>query len=262
VNRPLTLRIRAPQSSPSKYMPPPPAISSVSDHLFFLIPRLSSSSVSQVGGFKLNRNQQYPQQQHQQHQQQHNITNMGAPAEPTLSQYAEINCIPSTLPKARQRRYTRDHLSCFDLIDTPIWVFDPQRKSMWWANEAACYLWSADSCKDLVQRDFASDMSKASENMMNKWLGQFHRGEESTKQTVRRSKGSMQAHYISRKRVDSLIFNTSTLFFHVILLVDVSSQWRQRRTQNVRIIDIGHLYHVSRNGRNSLMHAQCGGKSH
>jgi hypothetical protein len=110
-----------------------------------------------------------------------------APTSPP--QYAAFNCIPSTLPKARQRQYTRDHLSCFDLVDTPIWVFDAQNKSMWWANEAACYLWSSDSCEELVKRDFASDMSKASENMMNTWLEQFHRG-ESTKLAVRMSTSS------------------------------------------------------------------------
>jgi hypothetical protein len=73
--------------------------------------------------------------------------------------------------------YSKDHLELFELLDSPIWVFDVENKSMWWANEAACYLWSATDLESLVQRDFASDMSKASERSLNSWLEGFALGE-------------------------------------------------------------------------------------
>jgi hypothetical protein len=83
----------------------------------------------------------------------------------------------SGLSKSRRRLYSNDHLEAFELLDSPIWVFDIENKSMWWANEAACYLWSATDLESLVQRDFASDMSKASERSLNNWLEGFALGE-------------------------------------------------------------------------------------
>jgi hypothetical protein len=81
------------------------------------------------------------------------------------------------LSSARQRLYSKDHLEAYELLGSPIWVFDIENKAMWWANEAACYLWSATDCESLIQRDFASDMSLASERSLNNWLEKFALGE-------------------------------------------------------------------------------------
>ena len=48
---------------------------------------------------------------------------------------------------------------------------------MRWANAAAVQLWSAQSLEELLQRDFAQGMSKASETSMNDWLYKFHEGQ-------------------------------------------------------------------------------------
>jgi hypothetical protein len=78
------------------------------------------------------------------------------------------------LSRAQRRLYSKDHLEAYDLLDSPIWVFDIENKAMWWANEAACYLWSAVTSESLTQRDFASDMSKENDN----WLEKFALGED------------------------------------------------------------------------------------
>jgi hypothetical protein len=84
---------------------------------------------------------------------------------------------PPGLSRSRRGLYSKDHLEAFELLESPVWVFDIENKSMWWANEAACYLWSATDRESLVQRDFASDMSKASERSLNNWLEKFALGE-------------------------------------------------------------------------------------
>jgi hypothetical protein len=86
---------------------------------------------------------------------------------------------PPGLSSARRRLYSKDHLEVFELLGSPIWIFDIENKAMSWANEAACYLWSATDRDSLCQRDFASDMSKASERSLNNWLEKFALGEDS-----------------------------------------------------------------------------------
>jgi hypothetical protein len=71
-----------------------------------------------------------------------------------------------------------DHLEAYDLLGSPIWVFDIENKAMWWANEAACYLWSATDRESLTQHDFASDMSKASDPSRDNYVETFALGED------------------------------------------------------------------------------------
>jgi hypothetical protein len=85
---------------------------------------------------------------------------------------------PPDLSSAQQRLYSKDDLKVFDLLGSPIWVFDIEKKAMWWANEAACYLWSATDSESLTQRDFASDMSKESERSLDNWLNKYALGED------------------------------------------------------------------------------------
>jgi hypothetical protein len=88
----------------------------------------------------------------------------------------ETKSPPPDLSSTQQRLYSKDHLKAFDLLGSPIWVFEIENKAMWWANEAACYLWSATDSESLTQRDFASDMSKRS---LNNLLEKFALGEDS-----------------------------------------------------------------------------------
>lgn len=88
-----------------------------------------------------------------------------------------LDVVPSSFPPARQRIYTPHDLQVLDLLAAPVWIFDVRRKSMRWANAAAVQLWSAQSLEELLQRDFAQGMSKASETSMNDWLYKFHEGQ-------------------------------------------------------------------------------------
>lgn len=68
-------------------------------------------------------------------------------------------------------------MSVFNLLLEPIWVFDIETKSMWWANQAAISLWSADSLEDLLHRNFAEDMSEVTVQSLADYLERFNNGE-------------------------------------------------------------------------------------
>ena len=52
------------------------------------------------------------------------------------------------------RSYGPKDLEVFNLLQHPIWVFDSERKAMFWANHAALKIWKADSLQSLLSRDF------------------------------------------------------------------------------------------------------------
>ncbi|MEO3428203.1 ATP-binding protein [Pelagibius sp. CAU 1746] len=58
---------------------------------------------------------------------------------------------------AKQHFSEREQLRCFDLLNTPIWIFDVERHAVWWANRRALQFWRAQSLDELLARDFASD---------------------------------------------------------------------------------------------------------
>jgi signal transduction histidine kinase/ActR/RegA family two-component response regulator len=80
-------------------------------------------------------------------------------------------------PKLRRqaRNYSRQDLELFDLLDRPVWVFDIERKAMWWANHASLGLWKADTREQLLARDF-TDMSEATARQTQEYLVQFRQG--------------------------------------------------------------------------------------
>jgi hypothetical protein len=78
--------------------------------------------------------------------------------------------------------YTRRDLRAFNLLTEPIWVFDIERKAMWWANNAALDLWNADSLDALLSRNFADDMSEATEIRLAEYIEMFRMGEVLTEQ--------------------------------------------------------------------------------
>ena len=79
--------------------------------------------------------------------------------------------------------YRRNDLATFNLlVNRPIWVFDVERKSMWWANDAAVALWSAPNLESLLARDFRKDMSESSCQRLHELMITFHRGERTTDQ--------------------------------------------------------------------------------
>lgn len=50
-----------------------------------------------------------------------------------------------------------DALTPFNLLHTPIWIFDVHHHRMWWANKRAVAFWQADSLITLLARDYSSD---------------------------------------------------------------------------------------------------------
>ncbi len=58
---------------------------------------------------------------------------------------------------AKQHFSDRRDLQSFDLLNTPVWIFDVERHAIWWANRRAVQFWRAESLEDLLARDFGSD---------------------------------------------------------------------------------------------------------
>lgn len=79
-------------------------------------------------------------------------------------------------PPSKPAVYTREDLKVFNLLMQPVWVFDIERKAMWWANHAALDLWNADSLESLLSRNFADDMSEATEIRLREYLTKFKDG--------------------------------------------------------------------------------------
>ncbi|MEE4376700.1 MAG: ATP-binding protein [Candidatus Competibacteraceae bacterium] len=76
----------------------------------------------------------------------------------------------------------RSDCKTLDAISTPIWIFDINRKAMWWANAVAIELWDAPSLESLLHRDFASDMSPGTEIRLQDYLQHFRDGKTVTEQ--------------------------------------------------------------------------------
>ena len=73
--------------------------------------------------------------------------------------------------------YSPEDLVVFNLLDHPVWIFDIEKKAMWWANAAAVELWSADCLASLLKRDFAHDMSEVTACRLADYHVRFHKGE-------------------------------------------------------------------------------------
>jgi len=74
------------------------------------------------------------------------------------------------------RSLTWDALSAFAWMSTPVWVFDPERLRMVWANPAAVQLWQAAGLTELQQREF-SDLSAAERELLTGGTDSFRSGD-------------------------------------------------------------------------------------
>jgi diguanylate cyclase (GGDEF)-like protein/PAS domain S-box-containing protein len=68
-------------------------------------------------------------------------------------------------------------LNAYDRLQTPIWIYDIENLQMWWANQAALYIWNANSREELLSRDF-SDVSEATRIRLQSYLREFRQGEK------------------------------------------------------------------------------------
>lgn len=93
---------------------------------------------------------------------------------------------PHRLPRSSSldsevERTAEVDLSAFDLLQSPIWVYDIENLQMYWANQAALPLWDAESREALLNRDF-SDVSEATHIRLRAYLHQFQQGKRLTEQ--------------------------------------------------------------------------------
>jgi signal transduction histidine kinase/ActR/RegA family two-component response regulator len=73
--------------------------------------------------------------------------------------------------------YTHDDLSVLNLLKAPVWVFDLERRTMYWANRSALVVWNADTLESLLARDYESDMSDSSKTRVDEMLVKVIRNE-------------------------------------------------------------------------------------
>ncbi len=74
-------------------------------------------------------------------------------------------------------------------LNTPIWVFDIDQKSMHWASVAGLQFWHSESVEELRLRDFRSDMTPATLIRLKDYLRRFLNGESITEQWTLYPKG-------------------------------------------------------------------------
>jgi len=68
--------------------------------------------------------------------------------------------------------FTRSDLALFNILRSPIWIFDIEQMKMWWANPAALSLWNAGSLEELLNRDW-SDFSEGTKTRLQGYLQEF-----------------------------------------------------------------------------------------
>lgn len=73
------------------------------------------------------------------------------------------------------------HLSTFDLLQNPIWVFDIEKLQMRWANQTSLHLWNASTQQQLISRNF-SDISESTRIRLQSYLHQFQQGKTLSEQ--------------------------------------------------------------------------------
>ncbi|MDQ2098488.1 MAG: diguanylate cyclase [Tychonema bourrellyi B0820] len=73
------------------------------------------------------------------------------------------------------------HLSIFDLLQHPIWVFDIEKLQMRWANQTSLHLWNASTRQQLMSRNF-SDISESTRIRLQSYLHQFQQGKTCSEQ--------------------------------------------------------------------------------
>ena len=68
-----------------------------------------------------------------------------------------------------------DLLAAYEWLDTPLWVYDLDRRCMHWANRAGVDFWSANSLEELIARDF-SDLSESAVTRLRNVMGEHASG--------------------------------------------------------------------------------------
>lgn len=75
------------------------------------------------------------------------------------------------------RCYQQNDLEIFNVLQHPVWVFDIEKKSMFWSNKEGLKIWNAESLEELLARNFADDLTEATARRMQDQLNRLSRGE-------------------------------------------------------------------------------------
>ena len=76
-----------------------------------------------------------------------------------------------------KRSYAKQDLDLFNILQHPVWVFDIEKKAMFWANTAALEIWNSETLEELLARNFSDDMSEATERRLQDHSARLTRGE-------------------------------------------------------------------------------------
>lgn len=78
---------------------------------------------------------------------------------------------------AYEKVLSHQDLSCLDVLRLPVWIFDIEHRSMWWANTEAIRLWNSETLDALLARDWSDGMSDATQTRLNGYLERLSEGE-------------------------------------------------------------------------------------
>lgn len=63
------------------------------------------------------------------------------------------------------------------MLQHPVWVFDIEKKAMFWSNKEGLKIWNAKSLAELLARNFADDLTEATDRRMQDQMNRLSRGE-------------------------------------------------------------------------------------
>jgi signal transduction histidine kinase/ActR/RegA family two-component response regulator len=87
------------------------------------------------------------------------------------------------------RCYSPQDLAVLDLLKYPVWVFDNERRCMYYSNRSGLEVWNAESLEALMARDFESDMSESVRTRIDDMLVRLRRNETFTEDWTMYPKG-------------------------------------------------------------------------
>ncbi len=78
---------------------------------------------------------------------------------------------------AHRKVLSHNDLCGLDVLHFPVWIFDIELQTMWWANVEAIRLWNSSSLDALLARDWSEGMSDTTQTRLNGYLERFRRNE-------------------------------------------------------------------------------------
>ncbi len=80
--------------------------------------------------------------------------------------------------------------AAYELIENPVWVFDPHRLRKVWANQSALKVWNSPSLEELCSRDFGIDISPGTRQRLQKMVEATQNGSRIQEQRTFHPRGT------------------------------------------------------------------------